>query len=163
MALVKVKETSLKEDGLISIVGHIISYVEGSALSGYIKCNGAPVSRTTYADLFALIGTTFGVGDGSTTFNVPDLRGEFIRGLDDLRGVDVGRTLGSFQDEQSAYLNAVDRVEVATTNTTITVPSNGTFSDRIRAYSILSDRWRMYNYGTEMYPRNWSLLYCIKY
>jgi phage-related tail fiber protein len=47
--------------------------------------------------LFSAIGTTFGSGDGSTTFNVPDLRGEFARGWDDGRGIDTGRTFGSAQ------------------------------------------------------------------
>ena len=66
-----------------------------TAPSGYLKCNGA-VSRTTYADLFAIIGTTHGAGNGSTTFNVPDLRGEFVRGWDDSRG-GYGRSFGSSQ------------------------------------------------------------------
>ena len=70
-----------------------------TAPSGYLKCNGAAVSRTTYADLFAIIGTTHGAGDGSSTFNVPDLRGEFVRGWDDSRGVDSGRSFGSSQSD----------------------------------------------------------------
>ena len=65
--------------------------------TGWLKCNGALLSRTTYAALFAVIGTTYGAGDGSTTFALPDLRGEFLRGLDDGRGVDGGRALGSAQ------------------------------------------------------------------
>jgi len=65
---------------------------------GYIKANGATISRTAYAWLFQQIGTTFGAGDGSTTFKIPDLRGEFLRGLDDGRGVDASRVLGTFQD-----------------------------------------------------------------
>ena len=67
--------------------------------SGYLKCNGAAVSRTTYADLFAIIGTAHGAGDGASTFNVPDLRGEFVRGWDDARGVDSGRVFGSSQGQ----------------------------------------------------------------
>lgn len=67
--------------------------------SGYLKANGAAVSRATYAALFSAIGTTFGAGNGSTTFNVPDMRGEFVRGLDDGRGVDSGRALGSWQED----------------------------------------------------------------
>lgn len=67
---------------------------------GWLKANGAAVSRTTYSDLFTLgIGTTFGAGDGSTTFNLPDLRGEFVRGWDDSRGVDAGRSFGSAQSD----------------------------------------------------------------
>ena len=76
-----------------------------TAPSGYLKCNGAAVSRTTYADLFATIGTTHGAGDGSSTFNVPDLRGEFVRGWDDSRGVDSGRSFGSSQSSQNLQHN----------------------------------------------------------
>lgn len=67
-------------------VGVIGFFAGSSAPSGYLKANGALVSRTTYATLFAAIGTTFGAGDGSTTFALPDLRGEFLRGWDDGRG-----------------------------------------------------------------------------
>jgi microcystin-dependent protein len=70
-----------------------------SSVTGWLGCNGTPVSRSTYAALFAVIGTTYGVGDGSTTFNLPDFRGEFIRGSDNGRGVDPSRTLGSWQDQ----------------------------------------------------------------
>ena len=58
--------------------------------TGYLECNGAPVSRTTYAALFSFIGTQYGAGNGSSTFNLPDLRGEFVRGFDYGRGVDSG-------------------------------------------------------------------------
>lgn len=51
--------------------------------SGWLLCDGAAVSRTTYAELFSAIGTTFGNGDGSTTFNVPDFRRQFLRGAED--------------------------------------------------------------------------------
>ena len=73
-----------------------------AAPSGWLKANGAAVSRTTYAALFGAIGTAFGIGDGSTTFNLPDLRGEWVRGWDDGRGVDAGRVLGSAQTFQNA-------------------------------------------------------------
>ena len=63
---------------------------------GYLLANGAAVSKTVYADLYAAIAGTY--GEGLTMFNLPDLRGEFIRGLDNSRGIDTGRTLGSFQD-----------------------------------------------------------------
>jgi microcystin-dependent protein len=79
--------------------GAIIFVALNSAPAGYLKANGAAVSRSTYAALFAAIGTTFGAGNGSTTFNLPDLRGEFPRGWDDGRGVDSGRTFGSAQGD----------------------------------------------------------------
>lgn len=77
--------------------GAVMPFAQSSAPTGWLKCNGAAVSRTTYATLFAAIGTTYGAGDGSTTFNLPDLRGEFVRGLDDGRGIDAARALGSAQ------------------------------------------------------------------
>lgn len=79
--------------------GAVSAFARSSAPSGWLKCNGAAVSRTTYAGLFSAIGTTFGAGNGSTTFNVPELRGEFIRGWADGRSVDTGRTLGSAQGD----------------------------------------------------------------
>ena len=77
--------------------GAVIAFAGQTAPSGWLLCQGQAVSRTVYADLFAAIGTTYGVGDNSTTFNLPDLRGEFIRGFDAGRGVDVGRAFGSAQ------------------------------------------------------------------
>lgn len=77
--------------------GLVVHFAASAPPTGWLKANGAAISRTTYAALFAAIGTTFGAGDGSTTFNVPDLRGEFVRGWDDGRGVDSGRALGSAQ------------------------------------------------------------------
>jgi len=83
-------------------IGAIQYFGMDSVPSGWLKANGAQVSRVTYNELFNEIGTTFGAGDGSTTFNLPDLRGEFIRGWDDGRGVDSGRTFGSFQSDSFA-------------------------------------------------------------
>jgi len=65
---------------------------------GSVKANAAALSRTTYSRLFAAIGTTYGAGDGVNTFNVPDGRAVFFRGLDDGRGIDSARVLGSFQE-----------------------------------------------------------------
>ncbi len=62
-------------------IGDIKASVRTANHGKWLLCNGQAVSRTTYADLFALIGTNFGAGDGSTTFNVPDYRGKFLRGL----------------------------------------------------------------------------------
>lgn len=82
--------------GLIP-VGAVQAFAGATAPSGWLECNGAAVSRTTYAALFAVLGTTYGAGNGSTTFNLPDLRGEFLRGWDNGRGVDASRARGSAQ------------------------------------------------------------------
>ncbi|KPN73703.1 hypothetical protein AKG43_06565 [Neisseria sp. 74A18] len=80
-----------------------VAYFAGrNAPAGWLKANGAAVSRTTYAGLFAAIGTTYGAGDGRTTFNLPDLRGEFVRGWDDGRNIDRGRAVGSNQSDNIA-------------------------------------------------------------
>ena len=79
-----------------------VKFTAGSvAPTGWIRADGSAISRTTYADLFSVVGTIYGTGNGTTTFNLPDLRGEFIRGWDDSRGADSGRTLGSFQDSDN--------------------------------------------------------------
>jgi len=69
--------------------------------SNEILADGALLSRTVFPELFAKIGTTFGAGDGSTTFAAPDMRGVFIRGLDLGRGLDSGRALGVLQSSQN--------------------------------------------------------------
>ena len=75
-----------------SFTGLIAFYPSASIPTGWLYCDGAAYSRTTYAELFAKIGTTYGAGNGSTTFNIPDLRGYFIRGWDGVRGFNTVQT-----------------------------------------------------------------------
>ncbi|MEM7047394.1 MAG: phage tail protein [Pseudomonadota bacterium] len=84
----------------VTPVGSIISYAAQTPPKGWLECDGAAISRSDYANLFKVIGTTYGDGDGETTFNLPDLRSEFVRGWDHGRGVDdhpEHRQLGSHQ------------------------------------------------------------------
>lgn len=144
-----------KMDGTVHVaVGTIIWVARNTAPNGYLKANGAALSRTTYSDLFATIGTTFGVGDGSTTFNLPDLRGEFIRGWDDTRGVDSGRSFGSSQaDDLKSHQHSM-----ASYNTVGTAPSIASGS------SVAGPvKYTDYTGGNETRPRNVALLACIKY
>lgn len=73
-------------DGSVGFVGNppgtIIHYSSTSTPVGYLVADGSAVSRSTYADLFAVIGTAYGIGDGSTTFNLPDIKGRVIAGED---------------------------------------------------------------------------------
>lgn len=77
--------------------GSIAMYAGINEPIGWLHCDGRAISRASYPFLFQAIGTDYGDGDGSTTFNIPDLRGEFIRGFDAGRGVDAGRVFGSNQ------------------------------------------------------------------
>ena len=86
--------------------------------SGYLECNGQTVSRTTYSALFAAIGTQYGAGNGSTTFGIPDLRGEFVRGVDRGRNVDTGRSIGSSQ--AAAFGQHNHAVDLTTSNKSLT-------------------------------------------
>jgi microcystin-dependent protein len=154
-----------------------------TAPSGWLACSGQAVSRTTFAALFAAIGTTYGVGDGSTTFNLPDLRAEFIRGFDDGRGVDTGRVFGSAQTSQNlahTHTGSTDsagahthtftyRSSFASGPQTLTTGSqlnNGTsFSETFQMNSAGAHTHTLTinsDGGTEARPRNIAMLYCIK-
>lgn len=93
---------AMQEASQATPIGTIAYFAGDSAPAGWLKANGAQVSRSVYANLFAAISTRFGVGNGSTTFTLPDLRGVFLRGFDDGRGFDGGRVLGSLQNHNLA-------------------------------------------------------------
>lgn len=132
--------------------GTVIWFAANSPPSGFLKANGAAVSRTTYAALFAAIGTTYGVGDGATTFNLPDLRGEFVRGLDDGRGVDSGRGIGTAQaDDVKSHNHTIPQAALA-------VASGGNSGAGAGAGYATANTG-----GTETRPRNIALLACIKF
>lgn len=149
-------------------VGTVIYHAANTAPTDFIKANGAAVSRTTYSDLFAAIGTTFGVGDGSSTFNVPDLRGEFMRGWDDSRGIDTSRAFGSAQVDtfkEHKHLSFVRYQSnyapfpygnAASNGWDQEMSPNGAEGSEITPYnSPVGD--------SETRPRNIALLACIKY
>lgn len=99
------KAGKIREGGFALVpAGAIIDYAGTSAPDGWFFCYGQAISRTTYATLFAAIGTTHGVGDGSTTFNVPDYRGRVGAGKDDMGGSAASRltTAGSSTDGATA-------------------------------------------------------------
>lgn len=85
--------------GLSAPPGVVQAFAGTTIPTNWLWCNGQAVSRTTYAALFSAIGTAYGVGDGATTFNVPDLRGTFVRGLDAGRGFDPARVAASLQSD----------------------------------------------------------------
>lgn len=134
--------------------GTMTYFAMDTAPTGWLKANGAAVSRTTYAALFSAIGTTFGVGDGSTTFNLPDLRGEFIRGWDDGRGVDSGRVFGSAQAHAyQSHTHIIPRGSSGVAGDDVAT-GTGTYGSFNTGASGSSSETR---------PRNIALLACIKY
>ena len=99
--------TSAKTTGLNTVPAGVVSpYAGASAPTGWLLCYGQAVSRTTYADLFTAISTTYGVGDGSTTFNLPDLRGRVAAGKDDMGGAAVSRLTTGASGVDGATLGA---------------------------------------------------------
>ena len=152
--------------------GAVMSFAMNTAPTGWLKANGANVSRTTYANLFAAIGTTYGAGDGSTTFAVPDMRGEFPRGWDDGRGVDSGRVFGSAQGDAMRNFTGsfrVTAIEGALTtgvfftsaNATSGYAGGGGTANTRPTYSI--DPSTQVPTAAENRSRNRALLYCIKF
>jgi phage-related tail fiber protein len=150
----------------------VIWVATSTAPNGFLKANGAAVSRTTYAALFAALGTQFGAGDYSSTFNLPDLRGEFIRGWDDSRGVDSGRTFGSSQTDaitnhthnvRSEGESGGDGSNLRTTDPDNNAPNRGGgFNNYVTGVDALASGSST-TVGTETRPRNVALLACIKF
>lgn len=87
----QITQAKLASNVTLIPAGVVQAYAGTTAPSGYLLCYGQQLNRTQYADLFAAIGTTFGAGDGSTTFYIPDLRGYVIAGQDDMGGSNAGR------------------------------------------------------------------------
>ena len=155
--------------------GSVFSFATSTVPTGYLECNGAAVSRSTYASLFSAISTTWGVGDGSSTFNLPDLRGQFVRGWDNSAGVDSGRSFASSQSDQNKSHN--HSINDSGHNHTagnwggsfggssgVTVfrsDQSGTNSSIIQSattgISIQNDG------GTEVRVKNYALMYVIKF
>lgn len=151
------------------IVGQVGFFALNSAPTGWIKANGAAVSRTTYASLFSTIGTSFGVGDGSTTFNVPDLRGYFPRGWDDSAGVDSGRSFGTSQADafqghgHQHYVDSGIAAGFSGIGGRYADGSGlGPRTDTIRNPINLTG-YGTANFSSETRPKNIALLACIKF
>lgn len=95
-------------------IGAIMDYAGATAPSGWMLCYGQAVSRTTYAALFTAIGTAFGSGDGSTTFNIPDYRGRVGAGKDNMGGSSADRLTNKSGGVNGDVLGATGGVETHT-------------------------------------------------
>tara|TARA_B100000161_G_scaffold228179_1_gene174802 strand:+ start:78 stop:1055 length:978 start_codon:yes stop_codon:yes gene_type:complete len=169
-------------------VGTILTFGASTPPSGFLECNGSAISRSTYASLFSILSTTHGAGDGSSTFNLPDLRGQFVRGWDNSAGVDASRVFGSTQTDQNKnHTHTTDSTtltggirkisegfgsggsasgvftKTADGNNTITgssstSPVGGVDFDGTHSHTISSSGG-----GTEARPKNVALMYIIKF
>jgi microcystin-dependent protein len=160
--------------------GEVASFAMNTCPTGWLKADGSAVNRTANSRLFDAIGTTFGVGDGSTTFNLPDMRGEFVRGFDDGRGVDSGRVFGSSQDDlieshghdfmvhtagggYNAFIGSYGPT-TGSAGREVRGPGSDNSKSPVRMTDVASGgsgttQSRM---GAETRPRNVALLYCIR-
>tara|TARA_B100001093_G_scaffold324544_1_gene309749 strand:- start:2023 stop:2616 length:594 start_codon:yes stop_codon:yes gene_type:complete len=146
-------------------VGTIQSHSANTAPSGWLICDGSPISRTTYSDLYSIVGTTWGSGDGSTTFTIPDFRGWFMRGLDGGSGIDPdagsrtgGNVIGSSQNEEFKshyHYWVVNRGGNGGTGRLLAVGDSYNFGD----LGVNTDS----RGGNETRSKNKAVLFCIKY
>lgn len=128
--------------------GIIHAYGAASAPTGWLLCDGSAVSRTTYAALFAIIAENFGQGDNTTTFNLPDLRGRFIRGWDNgasrdpdkasrtamNTGGNTGDNVGSVQDDATARPSSAFTTDSQGAHTHNITKSDGNFTTASAEY-----------------------------
>jgi microcystin-dependent protein len=157
-------------DSRLVPAGAVMPFAMNSAPSGWLQANGDLVSRSTYSALFSSIGTTYGSGDGSTTFNLPDLCGYFIRGSGTNSDGTASGNFGSRQsDDVKPHIHAVtfssgncvlSVQEIqggrSTGGTTTVADINVATGSPGGSLSIIS------NTGTETRPKNIAMMYCIK-
>lgn len=160
---------TLRQAGSIgSPPGAVVAFAMVTPPNGWLTCNGQAVSRITYSRLFTAIGTAFGAGDGTTTFNLPDLRGEFIRGWDEGRGADTGRGFGSWQDAYAGYNNVTAYSDDGDADGNSPFKSMSGFT--INGVSVFDNytgarsgqTWSIPVIANGARPRNVALRYCIK-
>ncbi|URK19427.1 tail fiber protein [Thalassospira sp. GO-4] len=160
-----------------SEIGTVSAFAMPTAPEGWLVCDGSAISRTDYADLFATIGTVWGAGDEISTFNLPDLRGEFVRGFDDGRGVDAGRVFGSSQLDQMQRITGQTDTTYAALNRTFAngaltgTEGSGGSDQTSTEYGIFRPAGLL-NFdsanspgarvGEETRPRNVAMTYAIK-
>tara|TARA_R100000458_G_scaffold27923_1_gene25535 strand:- start:224 stop:739 length:516 start_codon:yes stop_codon:yes gene_type:complete len=170
--------TVVTQNKIDILTGMIAPFGMSSVPTGWLACDGSTVSRTTYADLFTAIGTTWGAGDGSSTFALPDLEGAFLRGTGShgtsnmADGNDfAGPSVGSFENDQLQQF----RMTVTDENGNSVGKDNGSTVSNQFATSgaggtaLLQTReFITYSFGTprtgdETRPFNAGVKYCIKF
>jgi microcystin-dependent protein len=148
--------------------GGMIPYAGSTAPAGFLLCNGSAISRTTYADLFAIIGTTYGSGDGSTTFNIPDLIDKFPQGANSNLGTVKAAGLPNITGNFTTYNrndaeHSADGAITIGTSTSINASTSAGIG-YITPYSFdASNSNSIYGNSTTVQPPALCLNYIIKY
>lgn len=162
--------TSLLAGGTLwadSPIGTILAFGGATAPSGWLLCQGQAVSRTTYSELFAIIGTAFGAGDGSTTFNLPDLREAVPKGA----GLQGLNTVGAHLDADGLAVGEFldDRIQDFTVNTRSGTSGSfeyalaqGNSSSTSKALQIRGNLGASYRYGATTEVKSVGVNYIIK-
>ena len=147
--------------------GSIIMWPTETPPAGYLECNGAAVSRTTYASLFTALGTRYGAGNGSTTFNLPDMRGQFVRGWANGSTIDPDRASRSNRGDGTTGDNVGTKQtdefkshshQYSYRQTTYPAPLGSYFP----AWYSDSNQNTTSTGGSETRPTNIYLMFCIK-
>jgi microcystin-dependent protein len=160
---------TLTASGIVSggvPAGAILPFARSTAPAGWLAADGTAVSRTNYAALFTAIGTTYGAGDGSTTFALPDLRGIFVRGSGSqtISGITYNKTFAAkegdaMQGHRHTYGAGYNTYNVAGGGSGIFGnPSTNTTNDPVSDGTNGTPRT-----ANETRPANIALLYCIKF
>ena len=149
-------------------IGSYIQFAGSQAPAGFLVCNGGEISRTTYSALFAVIGTTYGSGDGSTTFNLPNLTDRFLQGST-TSGTVKNAGLPNITGE--VYIGDTDQADATHTNGCLTI-SSFTHSGFYRQNTVLtgnniamdaSGSNSIYGNSSTVQPPALTCLICIKY
>ncbi len=152
--------------------GFVAAWPGNTPPDGWLNCDGSVVSRTTYADLFSVIGTTFGAGDGSTTFKLPDYRGDFLRGYLSGTSSAIGTRQAEGLPNISGYISYLlmgedgqksDGALSATLQVGNRLTNAGTGSAWKQLNFSAKNSNAIYGANSHVTPRNNAVKWCIKY
>lgn len=138
--------------------GKVSAFARSTPPTGWLACDGSVISQTTYAALYGACGTFYNDGtEAAGTFRIPDLRGAFIRGVDNGRGLDPSRAFGSYQaDELAAHVHSISPPTSGGTGGQGLSATGSDVGETITPFDSGSAG------GTETRPKNVAMLFCIK-
>ena len=151
--------------------GFIAAWPGNTPPDGWLVCNGSAISRATYDDLFAAIGTTFGAGDGSTTFKIPDYQGDFLRGYLSGTSSAIGTRQAEGLPNITGYYSASYAYGTRSASGALYGSSGSEASGAATPVSVSNNAFRfdasrsngLYGDSSHVTPRNNAVKWCIKY